>query len=89
MTIEERAKEYAFKYDEKYQVAMFKAYIEGATEQKQIDEMHSLLLEDAHQQEKIMLIDKVCDLMIEAVNNGMIETADIGKLNMWLREKLK
>lgn len=55
---------------------------------KEKNDLNILFLEDAHQQEIKMLIDKVCDLMITAVNNGMIETADVGKLNMWLRNNL-
>lgn len=34
-------------------------------------------------------IDKVCDLMISLLNDGTIETRDIGKVNTIIRETLK
>lgn len=34
-------------------------------------------------------IDKVCDLMVTLLNDGTIETRDIGKVNTIIRETLK
>lgn len=68
-TIEERAKKYALQFEKRYQVAMFKAYIKGATEQKQIDDQHILFLADAHEHEKKMLVEKACEFIYEELAN--------------------
>lgn len=63
--IEERAKKYALQFEKRYQVAMFKAYIKGVTDQKKIDDQHILFLADAHEHEKKLLIDKACEYLAE------------------------
>lgn len=58
-TIEVRATEYSNRY-ERVKLTRLRAYIDGATEQKKIDDQHILFLADAHEYEKKMLIDKAC-----------------------------
>ncbi len=34
-------------------------------------------------------IEKMCDLLIEMLNNGLIETRDIGKVNMRIKKAME
>lgn len=77
--IEERAKKYALQFEERYQVAMFIAYIKGVTDQKKIDDQHILFIADAHEHQKKLLIDKACEWLKSHAYH--LATSDI-KLNI-------